>query len=212
MRFRHSSPALARLVLTTGVCITALGTAAPGQEALRAPLALNSARVTIAGTSNVHDYTASTTTVRLTGARIAPAVAGPAFWNEVVKPGALEGFEIAIAAASLKSDKEGLDKNMHKALKVQAHPDITFRLVRMEPGSAAGTLRATGVLAVAGVEREISLDLATEQRETGLAVKGQVDLLMTDFGITPPKAMLGMLKTNPKVTVAFETLLAIATT
>ena len=28
---------------------------------------------------------------------------------------------------------------------------------------------------------------------------------MTDFGITPPKAMLGMLKTDPKVTVTFET-------
>jgi hypothetical protein len=31
-----------------------------------------------------------------------------------------------------------------------------------------------------------------------------VALLMTDFGITPPKAMLGMLKTDPKVTVTFE--------
>ena len=30
---------------------------------------------------------------------------------------------------------------------------------------------------------------------------------MTDFGITPPKAMLGMLKTDPKVTVTFETVL-----
>ena len=35
---------------------------------------------------------------------------------------------------------------------------------------------------------------------------------MTDFGITPPKAMLGMLKTDPKVTVTFETVLAIAAT
>ena len=32
-------------------------------------------------------------------------------------------------------------------------------------------------------------------------------MLMTDFGIEPPKAMLGMLKTDPKVTVTFETVL-----
>ena len=32
---------------------------------------------------------------------------------------------------------------------------------------------------------------------------------MTDYGITPPKAMLGMLKTDPKVTVTFETVLSV---
>ena len=35
---------------------------------------------------------------------------------------------------------------------------------------------------------------------------------MTDFGITPPKAMLGMFKTDPKVTVTFETVLAMPPT
>jgi hypothetical protein len=33
-------------------------------------------------------------------------------------------------------------------------------------------------------------------------------MLMTDYGITPPKAMLGMLKTDPKITVTFEVVLA----
>ena len=40
----------------------------------------------------------------------------------------------------------------------------------------------------------------------------RVDLLMTDYGVTPPKAMLGLLKTDPKVTVTFETVVAIPTT
>ena len=35
---------------------------------------------------------------------------------------------------------------------------------------------------------------------------------MTDYGIAPPKAMLGMLKTDPKVTITFETVLAIPLT
>jgi hypothetical protein len=43
-------------------------------------------------------------------------------------------------------------------------------------------------------------------------VAGEVQLLMTDFGITPPKAMLGMLKTDPKVTVTFETVFGIPLT
>jgi hypothetical protein len=43
-----------------------------------------------------------------------------------------------------------------------------------------------------------------------LSVRGQVTLLMTDFGIKPPVALMGMLKTDPKVTVTFETLLMVA--
>jgi hypothetical protein len=39
-----------------------------------------------------------------------------------------------------------------------------------------------------------------------------VSLLMTDFGIAPPKALMGMLKTDPKVTVSFQTLLAVPLT
>lgn len=32
---------------------------------------------------------------------------------------------------------------------------------------------------------------------------------MTDYGVQPPTAMLGMLKTAPKVTVTFETVLSV---
>jgi polyisoprenoid-binding protein YceI len=184
---------------------------AAGPQATR-PLAIDTARVTIAGTSNIHAYTASTTAVRVTRAALTGAVAGPEFWDAVIKPGAIETFDVAIVAAQLSSPKEGLDKNMHKALKVQEHPDITFRLTALEPGSAASALKARGILRIAGVERNVVLDLTTERHDAGLTVKGKVDLLMTDYGIKPPTAMLGMLKTDPKVTVTFETVLAVPLT
>lgn len=176
-------------------------------------LAVDSARVTIAGTSNVHEYTATTTTVRVTVAQIGSAAAGPAFWDNVLAPGGMAAFEIAVPAGTLKSGKDGLDKNMYKALKVQEHPDITFRLVRFDfEGQPAGTGRAIGALTIAGVEREVTLAITTTQADSKLTVKGRVDLLMTDYGITPPKAMMGMLKTDPKVTVTFETVLAVPLT
>lgn len=177
----------------------------------RSSLAFTTARVTINGTSNVHAYSASTTAVRVTRVKLAAGVAGPEFWDAVVKPGGIEAFDISVAAAKLSSPKEGLDKNMHKALKVEQFPEITFRLLRLETLAGRG-LRATGMLKIAGVEREIGLELTTQRRDTGLTVKGSVKLLMTDFNITPPKAMLGMLKTDPKVTVSFETVLAVPLT
>jgi polyisoprenoid-binding protein YceI len=178
--------------------------------AAQAPLAIDSGKVTITGSSNVHAWTASTTKLRVTRARIAPAAAGADIWESALKPGVVEAFEIAIPAATLSAPKGDLDKNMHKALKVDQHADITFRLVRFETATT-GT-RAIGVLKIAGVEKEIALDITTKRAGTTLAVTGRVDLLMTDYGIAPPKAMLGMLKTDPKVTIAFETVLAIPLT
>jgi polyisoprenoid-binding protein YceI len=177
------------------------------------PLALDSAKVTIAGTSNIHEYTASTTKVRITRAQLGAPVAGAEFWQNALKPGAVETFELAIAAGTLTSPKEGLDKNMYKALKVQEFPDITFRLVRFDlTDKPAGAAKVIGVLKIAGVEREVAMDITTKRTDTTLTVQGRLDLLMTDYGIKPPTAMLGMLKTDPKVTVTFETVLSIPLT
>lgn len=178
--------------------------------ASNAAIAIDAARVTLAGTSNVHEYTAASTTVRVTKAQLAAPAADADFWDSALKPGALEAFAIAIPATSLKSDKDGLDKNMYKALKAAEHPDITFKLARFE--SIDGRTFAMGTLGIAGVEREVAIDLTTARRGDALVVKGAIDLLMTDYGIAPPKAMMGMLKTNPKVTVRFEVTLAVALT
>jgi polyisoprenoid-binding protein YceI len=201
-----------RSTLLTGLALAAgFGAVAGAKAQAPRPLTIDTARITIAGTSNIHAYTASTTVVRVTRASLSGA-AGPTLWEGVTRPGAIAAFEVAIPAAQLTSPKEGLDKNMHKALKAQEHPDITFRLTSLEAGAAAGTLKAQGVLRIAGVEQNVVLDLTTERREATFTVKGKLDLLMTDYGIKPPTAMLGMLKTDPKVTVTFETVLAVPLT
>ena len=213
MGIRHSTRLDLGSIVIIALCVAVTAAAATLRAASRVPLTVTSGRVSISGTSNIHAYTASTTEVRIVRIQLADGLAGPTFWNDILKPGAVEAFEIAIPAATLSSPREGLDKNMHKALKVTEHADITFRLLRLEAkGDMPGTLRAYGVLKIAGVEREVAFDLTTQQNESTLTVKGEMPLLMTDYGITPPKAMLGMLKTDPKVMVTFETMLAIPLT
>ncbi|HEX7085711.1 MAG TPA: YceI family protein [Vicinamibacterales bacterium] len=200
-----------RPVILTALLVTAAALTASARESAPAPIAIQKGQISIAGSSNVHEWSATTADVRVTHAQLGAAVSGPAFAEEIVRPGALAAFEIAVPAASLKSGKDGLDKNMYKALKVKEHADITFRLTRLDP-AADGAFKAAGVLRIAGVARDVVLDLRTRTSGSTLTVTGSVDLLMTDFGIKPPTAMLGMLKTDPKVTVTFETVLAIPLT
>jgi polyisoprenoid-binding protein YceI len=171
------------------------------------PLTVRSARVSLEGTSNIHAYTASTSTVRVTALEVAGSAEGDVL-AQVLQPEGLKAFEVVIPVTSLSSPKDGIDKNMHKALKAAEHPEITFRLRRFEPAGAA--YQAIGALTVAGVEKEVTLVLQVERQGGGLAVTGATDLLMTDFGVTPPKAMLGMLKTNPKVKIRVELLLSLS--
>jgi hypothetical protein len=202
---------LHRVALAVGVtAVCSLGGARPIAQSAAGATGLEKIRISIAGTSNVHEYTASTTIARLV--RLKVAAGAPLTLDALMAPGAVEAFEIAVPAATLSSEKEGLDKNMHKALKVNEHKDITFRLGRLEPTGDPATFRATGVLQIAGVERTATFPISAEQQGAALVVRGEVPLLMTDFDIAPPKAMLGMLKTDPKVTVTFEAVLSVPLT
>jgi polyisoprenoid-binding protein YceI len=178
-----------------------------------APLALQSGKVTIAGTSNIHEYTASTTSVRVVRVQLGESATVADLRDNALKAGTIQAFEIAIAANTLKSGKDGLDKNMWKALKADECPDITFKFTRFDvTGKPGGAAKAIGLLRIAGVEREVALDITSQPGDGTLTVQGRLDLLMTDYGIKPVVAMMGMLKTDPKVTITFETVLSIPLT
>lgn len=187
-------------------CALVAGLIATTEAAQEAPLVMTAARVSIAGTSNIHEFTASTTDVKLRRIALADGIAGANLLNAVVQPGSLQAFDIVIKAGTLTSPKDGLDKNMWKALKTNTYPDIVFKLTRLE--GTPGALRAVGMLTIAGVEKEVAFDLKAAANASTVTVIGTVPLLMTDYGVTPPKAMMGMLKTDPKITVSFEVVLA----
>jgi hypothetical protein len=179
----------------------------PVAQADRSPVVVASAKVTVSGTSNVLDWSATTSAARTANVKVTRDLpGGDFFWVGVIQPGAVESFDVIVPVAELSSDRDNFTADMHRALKADQFPDIVFSLVQIE--KRPGGVKAIGVLRVAGVEKEVTLPLVTTTRNGNLLVLGSVELLMTDFGIEPPTAMMGMLKTDPKVTIAFETVLA----
>jgi polyisoprenoid-binding protein YceI len=194
-------------VIAAAMVVFAAGIIGRAQTSASLPLEIDHARITIAGTTNVHDYTVATSAARVTRAQFSVPAAGQNLWDTLMTPGALQSFEIVVPAKTLASPKGDLDQNMRKALQVEKFPDIAFRLRQLDAGPA-GALRASGTFVIAGVEREVTFAVATRRQSAMLIVSGTLPLLMTDYGIVPPKAMLGMLKTDPKVTITFEAALA----
>jgi polyisoprenoid-binding protein YceI len=176
--------------------------AAPGSS-----VTVSSAILSISGTSTMHPYTVSTKALKVSAAN-----GSAADIQGLLQPDALQGFELQIPVNTFTSDKDGLTKQMFKAMKADKHPTITFRLgsYTVEATAGGATVKPKGTLTVAGIERPIDVVLEVTEQAGRLHVRGTRDLLMTEFGIKPPTMFMGMLKTDDKVTITFELQLALA--
>ena len=203
MRKTLSLGLLAVLILSGRIIAAPAGLDA----ALSSNVSVTSATLSINGTSTMHPYVVQTKTLKV-GAAIATA----ADIKGLLQPEALQGFELVIPVNTFTSDKDGLTKQMFKAMKADKHPTITFRLTgyTVETAAAGIIVKSTGTLTVAGVEKPIEIALDVKEVAGGLQVRGTRDLLMTTFGIKPPTMFMGMLKTDDKVTITFALQLALA--
>lgn len=148
----------------------------------------------VLGTSNVHDWVINAETVK-GDVKITMSEDGAFTINSLV---------VEIPVAGLKSEKGNLmDKKTYKALLADDHPLIRFT-VKSNSGALSGD-RVSGMLCIAGVEKWITLD--GEWRELpnrSMVYTGSKAMKMTDFGIDPPTAMLGAMKTGDDITVEFS--------
>jgi hypothetical protein len=200
---KHTAALITTCILAP--MIVASGTARQ-PAAAHAPLAVSSATVTIQGTSRKDPFLASTRTVRVNRLQLAEPRSNDLL-QQALRPGGLEAFDLAIPVATLTSPDHGVDAHIQDSLKAETHPEIRFQLrsVQIRPDDAMGFAHrsAVGMLTVAGVEREVTLDIKVVPAGTSLMLEGRTDLLMTDFGVVPPRGLLGLLKTDPVIHVRF---------
>ena len=169
-------------------------------------------KVTIDGTSTVHDWKVES---RIVGGFIEldPSFESDATLKSAKTPAKVE---VTITVRSLKSGKKLMDSVMHDAMKAAAHPNIVYKLQSMTPkgtASASGPIEfdTQGTLAVAGVTKTNSMAVKMEKIEAGkLKFTGTTSVKMTDFGIQPPSptGTFGLIKTGDDVTINFEWLAA----
>lgn len=153
----------------------------------------------IEGTSSIHDWTC-------TVGKVAGSVDTEA---DAAGSVSVMRVEVTVPAGEIDCKNGTMDKKTRKALDVTAHPVITYVLNAADGLAEAGqgrfTLKTTGRLTIAGVDRPLAMTITGERLADGrFRFSGQTPLLMSDFGIAPPTAMLGTLKTGDRVVVHFS--------
>jgi polyisoprenoid-binding protein YceI len=155
--------------------------------------------VRIEGTSSLHDWKMEGTTIN--GNVTAPPIEQ---WTNATPP---SEASVSIPVASIKSEHAKMDKLMAEALKAGANPMIRYELTNAalsQPG-AAFVLNTRGKLTIAGVARDVAMQIAGTRDSNGTyTLTGQLPIRMSDYGIKPPTAMMGTIKTGNDVKVTFR--------
>lgn len=124
--------------------------------------------------------------------------------NQVQK---INAAGIKLKAESILSDNSIMDEKCHEALKSEKNPEISFTLtenlsLKVNGENFSGTAR--GNLKIAGQTKVVDIPYSGTYVNDMITLKGGKKLKMTDFGMTPPSAMLGSIKTDNEVLVSFQ--------
>jgi polyisoprenoid-binding protein YceI len=193
---------MTRTYFATAALVGALASAVAAQTTARVSVAPDS-KLWIEGTSNLHGWSCA-------AERFDAAIeldAGAADQLATSTPKALKRVEVKVPVKALKCGHGGMDDNMYKALKADATPEISYIMATFDavPGEADDfTLKTTGTLSLAGKENKLAMDVvATRLPDGTVKATGVVPIKMSDFGIKPPTAIFGTLRTGDEVKVNF---------
>ena len=176
---------------------------------LSSPLTLQpDSRLWVEGTSNVRPFECEATKLNV---QVEIAESGAA-QRIVAGEKAVRTVVVTVPSESLDCDKGNKKMNEHmlKAIKADANPSIEFRLSSYDLArDSAGTLAVlNGTLKLGGAEKAVTINAAARAVSEGvLQVTGAYELRMTDYGLKPPKLMMGAFKVNDPITVNFDLLL-----
>jgi len=199
-------------------------TAAPAASATPAPAASatgmvryeaqsTGSKMTIAGTSTIHDWTMDS--VNIGGYMEVDAKFPESALTDA--SAAKPVVSVFIPVRTLKSGKTTMDKVMQEHMKEPEHKKIEYKLIELKPTSPAGTtgalkFEAVGSLTVAGVTKTNSMPVTIEKVEgTKLKVSGAITFKMSEYGVKPPApTIFGMptISTGDEIKLTFDWLTA----
>ena len=127
-----------------------------------------------------------------------------------LQPEHFKNLRLSIPVADISSDSGILTNNIHNNLKKNDHPNITFRLndiVSVTNSNGRTVITAIGTINAAGSNHQVTMNVNAELiNENTLRFSGHQDMLMTDFNIDPPSAMMGAFRSVDEITIVFDVL------
>lgn len=158
------------------------------------PYSLKANKMTVDGTSSLHDWTSEVTKVEWTGNFL--------ITDNKIKE--VKNVHVKIPVTSIKSTKgKMMDGKTYDAFIYEKNPTIAYKLNTIT--ITDGNLKANGTLSMAGTTKPIELTVKGKVLANGdIQITGSQKLNMRDYKMDPPTAMMGTIKVGEEVTVNFD--------
>lgn len=160
----------------------------------------NNVKITVNGTSNIHDWDLvsekGTCTMSV----------------DMDASGAITAFRnlnFTVPVNTLKS-KHGdkMDNNAYKAMNASSYPTVTFKSASVSlknNGTNTYAVSAPGKLTINNVTRDVTLTANCKVNpDKSVNVNGSYKLTTTDYNVKPISIMLGAIKTGAGVTILYN--------
>lgn len=120
----------------------------------------------------------------------------------------LSATTVTIPLARMDCGGNQITSKMRDAMSAGSHPNIQFTLRAADiaaPSNGRFAVQTSGRLTIAGQTRDVRFTTTGQVLADGrYRLTGSVPITMTQFGIDPPTAMLGTLRSGDDVTVRFD--------
>lgn len=163
-----------------------------------AKVVLAESKLKVLGTSNLHDWEID-----------AKAMSGKSTMTiDAGNLKAIKSLDFAVEVEQLKSGKSGMDNNTFKALNSKTYKTINYKLVSVtkitELSDGNFTVETQGDLTISGVTKRINQAFTVKIIGKKAIFSGKTKIDMTAFGVKPPTALMGTIKTGKDVTIDFK--------
>ncbi len=155
------------------------------------------ASVIVEGTSTLHKWTAEASKFG----------ASP---TEIDLSTPIDSFRFFVEVTSFKSGRSStMDKKIYKAFNAEENPLVEY--IQKKPvqigtigADGAFSFKSQGTLAMAGVSKDVEIEVQGEKTPEGVTMKIAHPIKMSTYEMERPSAMFGQIVTGDEVTVNIE--------
>ncbi|WP_162428683.1 YceI family protein [Pontibacter pudoricolor] len=147
----------------------------------------------VKGTSTLHDW--EMTSVQALG-KAEMILEGNTLKN-------VKSASVTMKTQSVKSGTDKMDDLAYESLKAAKFPDIVFTLTSFRVLDNNRAL-AVGNLTIAGTTKPVTFNVETGTKSGLIQMAGEANIKFTEFGIKPPTALLGTVKTGNDLKLIFK--------
>ncbi len=156
-------------------------------------LDVKNSSMVIKGTSSIHDWE-----MKIENMKSAFSLQADNIFQDKLISG-----DFLINVESIKSEHSLMNKKTYEALKQEVFPQIKAKVIKAEQSPNVGKVQME--LSIAGKTKLVTEDIHLKDIGNGkVEVKGLLNLKMSDYGIEPPVALMGSIKTGDEVKVEFN--------